>query len=151
MSLKDVVLRLDDVHLDDLLLAASTERRTDALDRNLAKLHKVACKLQSNNCTLSKTGVYPDRVLDLYQTLEARLNSGARTVQILILRCAAQKIWEGRIEVATTSASSAAKSLLPPKLSEMEIAGFANGSIGERALKRLKNTIAEERHDYMNT
>lgn len=80
VNLKDAVSRPDDVNLDNVLIASSTERRIVTLVQNLAELYEVFFKLQSNNCTLRQARAYLNCVLNVYPTLEARHIQDARIV-----------------------------------------------------------------------
>lgn len=154
VALREHVSKLDDIDLDDLLLPASSERRIDGLVEKLKELNEVVLKLQTHNCTLRQARAYLDSVLDVYPTLDARLNPDARIVHSPVFESAVLKIQDKREEELTTSEKRVVKSL---RIDVDDIVTSSNGtefgdeSIVERAMKRLRTTATLQKSNYLDT
>lgn len=90
--LREFVCKLDDVDVDRVLLPAFFKRRTDARFTNLKELSSIVMQLQFYYCTIHPARAYFDAVLNVFPTVDERLNWSALIMHSLVFVSAVIKI-----------------------------------------------------------
>lgn len=90
--LRDFVFKLDNVDLDNALLPAPYAK-IDVFLSELEELSDMVLKLQLHSCTIRKARAYVESVLDVFSTVEARLNQSSRIVHSPNYESAVVKIY----------------------------------------------------------
>lgn len=140
IEMRDHVLQLDDVNLDDLLLMESYENTVDELTKSLKKLNNVSLKLQQNTCTIRQARANLEFVLGSYPNHKAGLIPHARIVDVGFFEFAVIKIQDFcNLDLIETEKQEV-RLLLIEEVDRVKV-DTVSDSIVDRTLKHLRSTI----------